>query len=206
MLNPNSEYIAEIERREKELQKDYLNYEERKVRYELQIKAKEEQYELIGQELRTLEDNLRGLQNKQIKYFTELLKQGIDVRLEGLSWIVKNLIELNVAIDNSIFPKFLDYGQIGYITTISKKGVEIMQLEIMMKCLKSSRLKPKKTYNELSYMSPKKKFKTPKSDPKKESSVDVFSLINFDSLQDEKNVKMSFKNRSILLSKDFHIE
>ena len=181
---PDNDYITEIERREKQLQIDYKYYDEMKVKYEIQIKAKEDEFDTISFEIKTLQENLTVIQNKQIQYYCDLLKQGIDVRSDGLSWIVKNLIELNAILNNSIFPKFLENGHIEYLTLISKKSVEIMQLDIMRKCLKNS-LNKKQTYNEFSYIvSPGKKFK-PKS---LNSKTDVFSLITYEGLQDEDNL------------------
>jgi hypothetical protein len=186
-LNQENEYILEIERREKELQKDFKYYDDLKIKYEIQIRAKEQELELMSYELRSLQDNLTVLQNKQITYYSDLLKAGIDVRLEGLTWIVRNLIELNAILENSIFPKFLENSHIEYLTVQSKKGVEIMQLEIMKRCLKNNLIN-KQTYNELSYISsPSRKFKTPKT-TKKEPTVDVFRLLNYEGLKDEDNV------------------
>jgi hypothetical protein len=158
-----------------------------KMKYEIQIKANEQKLEITSFELRTLQDNVAVLQSKQITYYSDLLKQGIDVRLEGLTWIVRNLIELNAILENSIFPKFLENSHIEYLTILSKKGVEIKQLEIMKRCLKNT-VVSKNTYNELGYIvSPTRKFRTPKN-TRKESSIDVFRLLNYESLQDEDNV------------------
>jgi hypothetical protein len=189
-LNYDSEYIQTIEKKEVELCQDYRNFDDMKLKYDIQIKAKENQFEHISQELRMLEDNLRVLQNKQVAYYKDILRQGIDVRMEGLYWVVKNLIELNVVLNNSIFPKFLDYGQIEYLKAVSKKGVEIMQLEIVKRCLKESQYKGR-AYNEFGYIyTPSRKFKTPRNEHKRDSSIDVFQLINYEDLQDENNVKI----------------
>jgi hypothetical protein len=193
-LHQDNEYILEIQKREKELQMEYNIYDEQKLKYEIQIKANEEKFHIICQDIRTLSENLKHLQDRQVSYYRELLKQGIDVRREGLCWIVKNLIELNAIIENSIFPKFLEHAHIEYLTVMSKKCVEIMQLEIMLKCLKDSTMK-RQSYNEFSYIhTPSRKFKnTPKYNKRGDSDVDVFKLINYESLQDEQNVDIIVK-------------
>ena len=38
--------------------------------------------------------------NEHRKYYFEILKKGIDVRQEGLSWVLQKLIELKAFIEN----------------------------------------------------------------------------------------------------------
>ena len=66
--------------------------------------------------------------NEHRKYYFEILKKGIDVRQEGLSWVLQKLIELKAFIENSKFPKFLNSQQIDYLLTISYKKHELSEL------------------------------------------------------------------------------
>ena len=78
----------------------------------------------------------KKLSQKQIKYYLNILKKGIDIRFNGLSWIIIRLIELNVPIESSIFPDFLDSDQKNYLLEISKYGYEIYQLKIILDALR----------------------------------------------------------------------
>jgi len=88
--------------------------------------------EEINKETNQIKIIYKELNHKQTKYYLNILKKGIDTRMEGLSWVVKRLIELNVPIDSTIFPGFLDQEQIDYIIQISKYGYEITQLKIIL--------------------------------------------------------------------------
>ena len=66
----------------------------------------------------------RDLSYKETQYYLSLLKNGIDTRADGLSWVIKKLMELNIPISYSIFPKFLDKEEINYLIQISKLEFE----------------------------------------------------------------------------------
>jgi len=78
----------------------------------------------------------KKLSHNQISYYLKILKEGLDTRDEGLSWIIIRLIELNVHIDYSLFPDFLDLQQIKYLIQISKYEYEINQLKIILEFLR----------------------------------------------------------------------
>ena len=97
------------------------------------IKMKIEEINNDSNQMRLIQQRLS---HNQIKYYLNKLKKGKDIRYEGLSWIVTRLIELNVQIDSSLFPDFLDQEQIKYIILISKYGYEINQLKIILDSLR----------------------------------------------------------------------
>ena len=78
----------------------------------------------------------KKMSQKQIKYYLKILKKGEDIRFHGLSWILIRLIELNVPIESSIFPEFLNREQIDYLLQIAKYGYEINQLKIILDALR----------------------------------------------------------------------
>ena len=71
--------------------------------------------------------------NEHRKYYFEIFKKGIDVRQEGLSWVLQKLIELKAFIENSKFPKFLNSQQIDYLLTIADKKHELIKLFQVLK-------------------------------------------------------------------------
>ena len=64
---------------------------------------------------------------------------GIDVRSEGVVWIVKRLLEIRASINYSNFPRFLDNDQIEYISDVAKNEIELNQLKIELTSIKNKR-------------------------------------------------------------------
>jgi len=79
------------------------------------------------------------LKSQQVEYYLDKLKKGNDTRAEGLSWIVKKLMELKENLKSNLFPEFLDNEQIKYIIQISKLGFESNQLKIILKKFKENK-------------------------------------------------------------------
>lgn len=52
---------------------------------------------------------------EQRQYYFTILRNGYDVRDEGLVWVVKHLLEMNTIVEYHHFPKFLDNQQIDYL-------------------------------------------------------------------------------------------
>ena len=120
--------------------KEIKNYEDKfdKIQSELDIIISNItlKIEEINDDSNKLKMIQKKLSRNQINYYLNKLKEGKDARFEGLSWIVIRLIELNMNIDSSLFPDFLDQEQIRYIIEISKYGYEINQLKIILDCLR----------------------------------------------------------------------
>ena len=92
--------------------------------------------EEINEDSNQMKSIQKKLSHNQVNYYLKILKEGLDTRYEGLSWIITRLIELNVHIDSSLFPDFLDSQQIEYLIQISKYKYEINQLKIILDCLR----------------------------------------------------------------------
>jgi hypothetical protein len=87
-------------------------------------------------DIKILKKNFRNLTIQQKDYYLELLEKGIDVRSEGLVWIVKKLLEMDISLDYFNFPKFLEKNHIEYILSLSKKYVEISQNKLLIESLR----------------------------------------------------------------------
>ena len=70
------------------------------------------------------------------QYYFDILKHGIDVRRNGLVWVIVQLITLNSIIEKSHFPIFLNDLQIDYLLTISYKQYDINELIKLFQILK----------------------------------------------------------------------
>ena len=73
-------------------------------------------------------------------YYYQILKKGIDVRKNGLSWVIVKLMELRVYVDKHYFPQFLDEEEINYILKI---GVKIHELSELIKLFQVLKVKQK---------------------------------------------------------------
>ena len=91
--------------------------------------------------------------NQQKYYYLNILKKGIDSRKEGLSWVVKKLIELNIILDDSIFPNFLDLNEIQFLKLISILKFECFLIEIVIDVFKQRQNKNNKNddFNNKNY-------------------------------------------------------
>ena len=69
-------------------------------------------------------------------YYYQILKLGIDVRKNGLTWVVVKLMSLNAYIDKHYFPTFLDEEQINYILRVGVKIHELSELIKLFQILK----------------------------------------------------------------------
>ena len=82
----------------------------------------------IEDELRKLKLKVNSRVAEHKRYYFDILKKGIDVRREGLSWILVKLIELKAFIEHSKFPKFLNTKQIEYLLKVAYKQYELSEL------------------------------------------------------------------------------
>ncbi len=134
----------------------------------LELKGYEDRFSLINEQLSKIikkskekikkcDDNRKyynylfvEFSNEQKKYYLDILKKGTDTRNQGLTWVVKRLIELKVNIDTNMFPPFLDNEQIEYIINISKLGFERSQLKLLFNALKHrSKLTKSQSFNNI---------------------------------------------------------
>ena len=69
-------------------------------------------------------------------YYYQILKNGIDVRRNGLSWVVVKLMELRAYVDSHYFPLFLDEEEINYLLRVGVKIHELSELIKLFQILK----------------------------------------------------------------------
>ena len=132
------EYLLIME----DLNKEIKNYDDKFILIQDELNCLlKTSYGRINQlsiESKKLKYIFKELNNQQTQYYLDILKKGSDTRTEGLSWVIKRLMELNVQIDNSMFPAYLDQEQIDYIIQISKLGFESVQLKQILDSLRES--------------------------------------------------------------------
>ena len=96
----------------------------------------EEQLEIISKELNYYKQVNEELIREHRTYYMNLLKKGTDHRKEGLVWIVKNLLELQINLEYQHFPKFLTHEHIDYLIKLANLMLEQSELVIIIKILR----------------------------------------------------------------------
>ena len=101
-----------------------------------QKKDMEEQIQIINNELNYYKQVNEELIREHRTYYMNILKKGTDYRKEGLVWIVKNLLELQVNLEYQHFPKYLTHEHIDYLIKLANLLLEQSELVIIIKVLR----------------------------------------------------------------------
>ena len=128
-----AEYLTIVE----DINKEIKRYEDKynKIKEDLTglIKEIKEKIAKYSKEKEILTKQFDSIILDEKNYYLSLLKRGEQTRREGLSWIVKCLIQLGVKMDYSFFPTFLDNDQINYIIKVAELKNERDQLDSMIR-------------------------------------------------------------------------
>lgn len=131
------EYLSIVEDINKEIAQYDKKFENIKDDLNVIINANKDTLYKINCKILNLKKTFDNLIQEQRNYYLEILKLGIDSRNEGLTWVIKRLLELNVSLDEQDFPLFLTKHQIHYLLNISNLGFESSQLELILTSLKA---------------------------------------------------------------------
>jgi len=116
-----------------------------KLRIEYQKKIKElnelqvtleEEIHIIKNELSYYKQVNEELIREYRNYYLKILKKGNDHRKEGLVWVVKNLLELQINLEYQHFPKYLTHEHIDYLIELAHLLLEQSELIIIIKVLR----------------------------------------------------------------------
>ena len=139
---------------------DILNIKNEKKEIKDEINKIDEIIKKLSQKLIISKNNLKEHIQSLSDYYYQILKKGIDVRRNGLSWVIIKLMELNAFIDYKHFPNFLDIRQINYLMKIGAKIYEVKELIKLFQLFK----KKEKLIKEGYYDEDRKKEKKEKKD------------------------------------------
>lgn len=107
-----------IESVEKEIELLVMKNNSDKVKLQVTMLEIKKNIKNIERDKKNCKNLFKSFAKEQKIYYLDILKKGIDVRDEGLVWVVKRLIELNSQIDYASFPRFLDNSQMDYLLTV----------------------------------------------------------------------------------------
>lgn len=133
------------------------------------------------------------------EYYYKILKNGYDVRYDGLVWVVRHLLEMNSILDYHHFPSFLDHDQINYLISFAQLFLDENIMLITLKSLKARQQRIRmeenhQRYNKLTdYCSSKKKeTKFYITNKKNKKSIENRLLLTFSNLHNK--YQDAFKN------------
>ena len=118
----NSRENAEKIEKKKEINKD-------KAKCYENLKEVNESISKLKEQIRIKVQQKNNIQDELVRYYHNLLYEGLDVRQEGLSWIIKAIWQLGVNVELSYLPTFLDNESIDYLFTIAHKTTDLKHLE-----------------------------------------------------------------------------
>ncbi|CAG9318445.1 unnamed protein product [Blepharisma stoltei] len=90
-----------------------------------------------SQELRkNLKKELKKAKARLINVYCRILKDGSDIRSEGLRWVIKALWSMNEPVPVSAFPKFLDDESAHFLLSMAQKDIELKEFQARLDRLK----------------------------------------------------------------------
>jgi hypothetical protein len=123
----------EMFRKQKKLKDEYIE-KLKKINEEKDIL--ENDIKIINNELGYYKHVNDELLREYKSYYMDILKKGVDIRKDGLLWVVKNLIELQINLEYQHFPKYLTHEQINYLKNLAFISLEENELKIIISVLK----------------------------------------------------------------------
>lgn len=120
-------YLSAKQNYKENLSKQKLEIREHIEMIQIEVSYTSRELESIDDTTSKLRKELRLVKNELLQHYSALLKQGKDTRSEGLSWIIKIMLNLNQDIRRDMFPDCLDDKSIDCILQIAKKSLDLEQ-------------------------------------------------------------------------------
>ena len=120
----------------KKMEKLKVDYEKKIKEIDAIQKNLEEEIQIIKNEISYYKQVNEELIREYRNYYLKILKKGNDHRKEGLVWVVKNLLELQINLEYQHFPKYLTHEHIDYLIELAHLLLEQSELIIIIKVLR----------------------------------------------------------------------
>ena len=75
---------------------------------------------ILHNKIRSLKKELSKIRQRQLSYYYDLLKEGLDCRQEGLCWIIKAIWYLRAEVNPEHFPNFINDHGINFLIGMAK--------------------------------------------------------------------------------------
>ena len=83
----------------------------------------------LKEEVKTLREEILTVQKTLSDHYHLLLYEGINLKSEGLIYLIKKIWNIGMNVDLTFMPKFLDQGCIDYLFTAAKKSIELLKMK-----------------------------------------------------------------------------
>ena len=120
----------------KKVEKLRIEYQKKIKEIDEMQKNLEEEINIIKNEISYYKQVNEELIREYRNYYLKILKKGNDHRKEGLVWVVKNLLELQINLEYQHFPKYLTHEHIDYLIELAHLLLEQSELIIIIKVLR----------------------------------------------------------------------
>jgi hypothetical protein len=131
-----SDLIAQKNEIEEKFNKEMKRISSKKNDLEFKFKEKKNEIKNITAYNKKAKSNLDLRIQTLSGYYYQILKNGIDVRKNGLTWVIVKLMELRAYVDKHHLPVFLDNEQSNYIIRVGVKIHELSELIKLFQILK----------------------------------------------------------------------
>ena len=131
-----SDLIAQKNEIEKKFNKEMNRISSKKNDLEFKFKEKKNEIKNITAYNKKAKSNLDLRIQTLSGYYYQILKNGIDVRKNGLTWVIVKLMELRAYVDKHHLPVFLNDEQSNYILRVGVKIHELSELIKLFQILK----------------------------------------------------------------------
>lgn len=114
----------------------HKTFQESKEKYLTAIENSQKTLEASEYQRQVSKKELKEYREQIIMLYCRTLKDGKDIRNDGLRWIIKNLWMMNEAIPMSAFPKFLDDESAHFLLVMAEKDLELVKCEKKLEMLR----------------------------------------------------------------------
>jgi hypothetical protein len=130
LLKPGEEsrnYMKKEKLRQQK-QEVHKKYQEGQEYYSTKIADLRAMIEIVKASKQTCKKNLINFREELVSLYCRALKDGKDLRSDGLRWIIKSLWKMNECVPLSSFPKFFDEDSYQFLLTMAEKDLELESL------------------------------------------------------------------------------
>ena len=133
---------------ESKLQKEIKNVELKIIKFTEELEKMKSELNEISINKKKIKKELDNKISELSNYYHKKLYEGLDIRQDGLIWIIKAIWNLDEKINTNYFPNFLDNDSIKYLFLIAHKSVEIQNIKNKIEIQKKKLNKYLKKENE----------------------------------------------------------
>jgi hypothetical protein len=126
-IKPGEEtlYLINKEKIRQMKQEVHKNYQEAKDKYVTDIESSKKILEIAESHRIQSKNELKSYKEDMILLYCRTLKDGKDLRSDGLRWVIKALWKMNDFVPISAFPKFFDDESSTFLLIMSEKDLEL---------------------------------------------------------------------------------